>query len=98
MTYPDRGQDNGQQEDEEMRSIWVRGAIMLFLIFCFGIAQSVLTAIALAQFFWMLISRERNVFLADLGYSLGPWMAETANFIAAASERRPFPWNPWPAG
>lgn len=94
MTYPEGGKTS---YDDEPRSIWVRGAVMLVLIFGFGFAQSVLFAMALVQFVWMLIARERNQFLADFGYSLGLWMAETAHFLTGATERRPFPWNGWPS-
>jgi hypothetical protein len=96
MTYPDDDRRNDATHEDGPRSIWIRGAVMLALMFCLGLAQSVLGAMAVVQFLWMLITRERNVFLADFGFSLGQWMAETAHFLTGATERRPFPFNPWP--
>ena len=96
MTYPDHDRRDDATDDNGPRSIWIRGIVMLVMMFCFGFAQSVLGAMALVQFVWMLFARERNEFLADFGYSLGQWMAETAHFLTGATERRPFPFSPWP--
>ena len=78
-------------------NVWKRGLIMLLIIFCFGVAHSVLYAIAIAQFLWMLITGERNDFLAQFGRSLGLWLAQSARFLSGDTEERPFPWGPWPA-
>jgi hypothetical protein len=96
MSYPygDKNQDQVAQSDGSR--VWKRSLITLLLMFCFGIAQSVLYAIAVVQFLWMLIIGERNIILAQFGRSLGLWLAEAAWFLCGDTEEKPFPWRPWP--
>ena len=67
-------------------------------MFCFGIAQPLLFALAIVQFLWMAIKNERNVFVADLGRSLSAWIAEAGRFLTGDTEEKPFPWKAWPRG
>jgi hypothetical protein len=97
MSYPYPDDDRAEASEGGREAIWKRGLIMLLFMMGFGLAQSVLFAIAVVQFFWMLIKRERNIFLADFGHSLALWLAETAWFLSADTEEKPFPWKPWPA-
>jgi hypothetical protein len=92
--YGDNDQDQVARPDRS--SVWKRGLIMFLLMFCFGIAQSMLYPIAVVQFLWMLIIGERNVILAQFGRSLGLWLAETTSFLCGDTEEKPFPWRPWP--
>ena len=39
---------------------WKRGLIMLALMFAFGVGQSILYLLAVAQFLWLLIAKEPN--------------------------------------
>jgi hypothetical protein len=81
----------------ETRPVWIRGAIMLLLMFCFGFAQSLLFAMTVVQFLWMLVARDRNAFIADFGWSLAQWMAQSAKFLTGATDEKPFPWTEWPS-
>jgi hypothetical protein len=96
MSLPYGDKDQAQIARPDRSSVWIRGLIMLLLMFCFGIAQSMLYAIAVVQFLWMLIIGERNVILAQFGRSLGLWLTETAWFLGGDTEEKPFPWRPWP--
>ena len=97
MSISDQEKESPDIHHEESRSIWIRGGIMLLLVVCFGVAQSVLYAMAVVQFFWMLIAKERNAFLADFGWSLGQWLAEAARFLTGGTDEKPFPWKKWPS-
>ena len=93
----DRSHDDDDRADRQSRKpIWQRGAFMLFFIIAFSIAQTLLTVIAVVQFLTMLITREPNPQIARFGRSLGLWLDQTALFQSADSDRRPFPWSPWP--
>jgi len=96
MSYSDRDDDPDRLSEESSNSIWKRGLIMLLFMLAFGLAQSVLFFVAVVQFLWMLFRSERNVFLAQFGYSIGLWMAETAAFLSGDTGQKPFPWKPWP--
>jgi len=76
-------------------SIWLRGLWMLVVLVLFGLAQSVLGAAALVQFFWMLLSGHRNQPLAEFGDGLANWMAKATRFQTGASDDKPFPWSSW---
>lgn len=97
MSDPYHDNDRESGTGDERKTIWMRGLIMLVFMLGFGLGQSVLFAITIVQFLWMLIKRERNTFLADFGASLAQWLAEIARFLTADTEERPFPWKPWPS-
>lgn len=96
MAYSDGNENRDIRVRPHIAHIWTRGLIMLLIMFCFGVAQSVLYVMAIVQFLWMLIAGERNGFLAQIGRSLGLWLAEAAGFLSADTEAKPFPWSPWP--
>ena len=79
------------------RNIWMRGLTSILFMILFSIANSLLGILTVVQFFWMLLTGERNVALMDFGASIGRWMSQVADFQAARTEERPFPWAPWPA-
>jgi hypothetical protein len=96
MSNPYNEKDRVDLASHHASNVSKRGIIMLLFLFCFGIAQWVLYAVAVIQFLWMLIRGERNAFLATFGRSLGLWLAETAWFLSGDTEERPFPWRAWP--
>ena len=98
MTYSPGDEEREERARPDSRAIWMRGLIMLVLLFCLGVAQTVLFALAGVQFVWMLVKGERNPLVADFGRSLGLWHAECTWFLSGDSEERPFPWKPWPRG
>ena len=51
-----------------------------------------LTILALLQFGWMLIAKERNRAIADFGILLGDWLTTTARYVSGSGDTRPFPW------
>ncbi len=79
----------------DRKDIWLRGLWMLVLVILFGIAETVLVAVALIQFFWMLFAKEKNRLLVEFGESLGEWLKKTAEFQSGRSEDKPFPWTSW---
>lgn len=83
-------------EPRKTRDIWIRGLIMLLFMIAFGIAQGLLSLVAIVQFLWLLIGRKENEFLTRFGTSLAKWFSETVQFLSCASEDKPFPWKEWP--
>ena len=98
MSYSHDNEEQTKLARPESREVWIRGLVMLVIYVCLGFAQSVLFALAIVQFLWMLIAGNRNAFIADFGRSLGLWQAECAWFLSGDSDERPFPWRPWPKG
>ncbi len=77
------------------QKVWKRGLFMLLFVIAIGIGHTILNAVALVQFLWLLIARQPNEFLADFGGSLAIWLAEAARFQTCATEDKPFPFRPW---
>lgn len=75
---------------------WRRGAFMLFFMFLFGVAQSLLFVTAVVQFFWLLFAKQPNSLLLHFGSSLVAWLSGAAKFLICASESKPFPFADWP--
>ena len=75
--------------------IWLRGLWMLIFMVLLGLAQTILGAAALIQFFWLLFTGRPNQPLAEFGTGLARWMAAAARFQTAASDEKPFPWAKW---
>lgn len=88
----------GKQEYASKRGIWKRGLFMLLFAVAFGIAQTLLNLLAVAQFLWLLFAREPNQFLLRFGRSLSVWFADVALFLSCTTEDMPFPWKNWPDG
>lgn len=87
----------GSGAHEEARErVWVRGLIMLVFIVLFGVGQALMNLGAVAQFLWLLFTGQPNAFLVRFGRSLAGWLSEVAHFLFMDTDKRPFPWSPWP--
>lgn len=80
----------------ERRPIWIRGGFMLLFLVAFSLAQTLQAAIAVLQFGTLIVTGRPNAYLAQFGRGLALWLAEASAFLTCASERRPFPFSPWP--
>jgi hypothetical protein len=96
MSYLDGNENHDNPARPQSGAVWRRGLFMLLILFCVSIAHTLLYAIALVQFLWLLFAGERNGFLAQFGRSLGLWLAESTRFLSGDTEDKPFPWRPWP--
>ena len=77
----------------QRRDIMVRGFQMLVLVLIFNLAITVVAFLAFIQFFWMLITQQKNTFIADLGAIFNGWFGEAIDFLLGTSDRKPFPWS-----
>ena len=85
-------------EDARPREVWKRGLFMLLFAAAFSIGHVILNALAVVQFLWLLFSGQPNRHLAGFGRPLAAWLGAAARFLSCASEEKPFPLQPWPAG
>ena len=77
----------------QRRDIMIRGFQMLVIVMMFNLAITVVPFLASIQFFWMLITQQKNAFLADLGTILKHWFGEAVDFLLGTSDSKPFPWS-----
>jgi succinate-acetate transporter protein len=75
-------------------NIWLRLVNMVIIAVLMSMASSLLGILTVAQFLIMLFNkREPNEQLAEIGTTMGVWMAKAARYQAAASEVKPWPWT-----
>ena len=77
----------------QRRDIMIRGFQMLVLVMMFNLAITFVAFLAFVQFFWMLITEQKNTFLADLGTILKNWFGAAIDFLLGTSDIKPFPWS-----
>ena len=78
------------------RSRFVHALFLLFFLIAFGLGHSLLAALTVVQFVWLLITGEPNQVLRRFGASMAVWFADVVRYLAATSAEKPFPWRNWP--
>lgn len=80
------------------RRTWERLVYTLLFVVAFNLAEFVLWTIAAIQFLFKLATGDPNARLRDFGQGLGTFIYEVVLFLTFKSDRKPFPFAPWPAG
>ena len=78
---------------QNRRHILNRSLQMLLFGFLINLGLTVIGFLAFIQFFWLLITKEKNSFIADLASGLKNWFGQAIQFMLAASDYKPFPWS-----
>jgi hypothetical protein len=80
--------------EKDYENIWVRLVHMIIIAVLMSMASTLLGVMTIGQFLIMLLSkREPNEQLAEMGTTMGVWMAKAARYQTAASEVKPWPWT-----
>jgi hypothetical protein len=90
--------DNNIKNNLKRQSTWIRGLYMLLFSFLAGIADLVLFAVIIFQFFHMLFGGTTNERLLKLGQSLATYVYQIVRFLTFNSEYHPYPLGAWPKG
>ncbi len=61
-------------KSEYRKRLVLRGFQMLVIGLIFNLGVTIIGLLALIQFFWMLFTKERNNFIADLGTAMKNWV------------------------
>ena len=78
--------------NSQRRNILVRGFQTLIIGIMFNLGITILAFLAFVQFFWMLVTQEKNGFIADIGMSLKAGFGSAVEFMLGTSDLKPFPW------
>jgi hypothetical protein len=70
---------------------------MLLFLLIYGVAEILITAVVVLQFFFVLFSGEQNVRLREFGSSLSIFIYQVMNYWTYNSEEKPFPFGEWPS-
>jgi hypothetical protein len=66
---------------------------MLVIGIIFNLGITIIGLLAFIQFFWMIFTKQKNNFIADLGTTMKNWFGEASEFLLGSSEYKPFPWS-----
>ena len=78
---------------QNRKIILIRGLQMLLFGLLINLGLTIINFLALFQFFWLLITKEKNSSIADLASELKNWFGQAIQFMLAASDYKPFPWS-----
>ncbi len=78
----------------DFESIWMRLLNVVIIAVLMSFASTLLGFLTVAQFLIMLFNkRQPNEQLAEIGTTMGVWMAKAARYQTGASEVKPWPWT-----
>ncbi len=87
-------EEKNTEAESDFESLWVRLIHMVIIAFMMSMASTLLGLLTVAQFIIMAMKkREPNDQLAEIGTTMGVWMAKAARYQVAASEVKPWPWT-----
>ena len=79
---------------DDYESIWLRLLNVVIIAVLMSFASTLLGFLTVAQFLIMLFNkRQPNEQLAEIGTTMGVWMAKAARYQTGASEVKPWPWT-----
>ena len=70
---------------------------MLLFLLIYGVAEILISAVVVLQFFFVLFSGEQNVRLREFGSSLSIFVYQIMSYWTYNSEEKPFPFGGWPS-
>lgn len=91
MSHPIK--DNFTQQ-----SSWMRGLYMLLLTLFYSVAEVVLFAVAVVQFFFNLFTGQPNPRLLKLGQGIATYVYQIVQYLTFNSDYLSYPFGAWPKG
>ena len=79
------------------KGTWIRLVYMILFAVIFSVAEIVTWVVVAVQFLFRLFTGEVNEPLRDFGYRLAVYFHEVVAFLTYHTERKPYPFAPWPA-
>ena len=90
--------NNEIKENLKQQSTWKRGLYMLMFALFYSIAEAVLFAVVVVQFFLKLFTGENNPRLLKLGQSIATYIYQIIQFLTFNSDYQSYPFGAWPKG
>ena len=78
---------------QQRSHILIRGLQTLVFGLLINLGLTIIGFLAFFQFLWLLITREKNLFIAELASGLCKWFGQAIQFMLAASDYKPFPFS-----
>jgi len=80
------------------QSTWMRGLYMMMFGIFYSVAEVVLIAVVVVQFFFKLITGNTNPRLLQLGQSVATYIYQVMKYLTFNSDYQAYPFGPWPTG
>lgn len=77
---------------------WTRIIYIALFAIAFNVAEFIIAAITVVQFFAVLFAGQRNERLAEMGGAIGEYISEVTAFLTYNSDHMPFPVSDWGQG
>lgn len=77
------------------QATWLRLLYMVLFAIAFNIAEILIAAIAVFQFFKVLFTKEPNEKLKSLGRDLAVYIGDVAKFLTFQTDKMPYPVSDW---
>lgn len=86
---------DAEEPREPSETIWMRLLWLVLIAILIGAANTVQMVLTIVQFVIMAATKgEANENIAELGNTLGNWIAKAVKYQTAASSEKPWPWTP----
>ena len=88
--------DDQIKERLTRRSVWIRALFMVFFAIAYAIAELVVGAVVIVQFFIVLFTGGANEQLLRFGNNLSAYVYRILRYQTFNTESQPFPFSDWP--
>ncbi|MDE0063190.1 MAG: DUF4389 domain-containing protein [Gammaproteobacteria bacterium] len=78
------------------RAVWVRALFMVFFAIAYAVAELVVWAVVVVQFFIVLFTGRANEKLLQFGNNLSAYVWRVFRYQTFNTESQPFPFDDWP--
>jgi hypothetical protein len=85
------------KENLSNTTTWGRALFMILFAIIYSIAEMVITAVVVIQFFIVLFSGQTNERLLRFGKELSRFIYQVFVYLTYNSEEKPFPFADWPS-
>jgi len=84
------------KENVSNTNTWGRALFMILFGIIYSVAEVVLVAVIVIQFFFVLFTSEKNERLLRFGKELSTFIYQVFLFLTFNTEEKPFPFTDWP--
>ncbi len=95
--HPNTKNSSFEINNLKSRSIWMRLFFMFVITLLYSVSRMVVGTAVILQFFWVLITGEKNKKLQIFGRTLSTYTYQIILYLTFNTEERPFPFDAdWP--
>lgn len=84
------------KENIKQHSTWMRGLNIVLFTIIYSVTEIVIALVVVFQFLSVLLTREANVKLLDLGKNLSVYVYQILSYVTFNTDERPFPFADFP--